>query len=521
MFLTQTHQTTFILSNNYFLIFILDIPFQSETGPGLIPLKCYIRRCAPKVEVMNIDFGKVTIGQKVIKPLKITNSQILSSKFTITRVINTSSSSLMEDSVLSDENDKDSLDSFIPVITTDNTDIVGVKNGVLENTNTTTNINDIIKSTNNLTLEAGGNSNKNVKNNVNENMNPTNQNLTLRSQLTTTADGSIIKDNLITKLLKASSSVRVDPAMNEIQLITRVYRIMTADIRSKKDQFPFPLSLNAIETTGGGENLNDTINGVHFTRMKKAKEDKMIQLNKKNGNKMNTGEVDGNVDNENENNEGKGNEEEGEDGEDDVDDDDDEEEDLGNVGFINGYSSITLDALCSPLTSGIIECQMAIIFDNIEENNDKYIDKQGRLIYREQLVTLRANVEELPIYPIEEVIDFKCTLFQRIYRKKLELCNRSTTACKVTIKIAPLFEKYIEVNPNIVFVQGDSIQAINLKFSPNLSMLKTLAYFTLPYEEYENAALLQFPIEIQVRKIYHYPIVAYCICLLYFTNHSF
>jgi hypothetical protein len=63
------------------------IPFYSQTGPGAVPLKCLIRRCAPRVESTMIDFGKMTVGQKAVLPLRINNTQILPTGFTVMRVL--------------------------------------------------------------------------------------------------------------------------------------------------------------------------------------------------------------------------------------------------------------------------------------------------------------------------------------------------------------------------------------------------------------------------------------------------
>ena len=74
----------------------------------------------------------------------------------------------------------------------------------------------------------------------------------------------------------------------------------------------------------------------------------------------------------------------------------------------------------------------------------------------------------------------------------------SPPACKVTIKVPPLFAKYVSVNPQMLFVQANTSQAVNLKFEPIPNITKKLAYFSVPFEEFDNAALVQIPIEVQM-----------------------
>jgi Abnormal spindle-like microcephaly-assoc'd, ASPM-SPD-2-Hydin/Flagellar-associated PapD-like len=107
-------------------------------------------------------------------------------------------------------------------------------------------------------------------------------------------------------------------------------------------------------------------------------------------------------------------------------------------------------------------------------------------------------VDELPVYPVYETLDLKTVLFGRIYRKHLDLANRSKTACKVTIKIPPLFARYVSVNPQMLFVQAGTTQTVNLKFEPIPNIVKKLAYFSVPFPAFANAAALQIPIEVQM-----------------------
>ena len=130
----------------------------------------------------------------------------------------------------------------------------------------------------------------------------------------------------------------------------------------------------------------------------------------------------------------------------------------------------------------------------------KSTDDNGNLILKEQLITIRVEVEELPIYTKDKIIDMRCTLFDRTYRKKIEIFNRSSIACKVEVKISKMFLKFIDINPTTIYVQGEGSQTINIKMTPTLIMLKKLQYYSLLKKDFINSAVMSCPIELKVSK---------------------
>ena len=166
-------------------------------------------------------------------------------------------------------------------------------------------------------------------------------------------------------------------------------------------------------------------------------------------------------------------------------------------GFIDGYGNASVDILCAPVTLGEIVQKFVVIFESVDEIMLTK-DDVGVLVKKEQMVTARVFVEEVPIYIAEDIMDFRCTLYQRIYRKKIIVKNRGKSAYRIIIKIAPRFSAYVEVNPNMFFVQAKSSQSMNVRFTPTADMLSKIAHFVLPYEEYQDAALVSLPIEVQV-----------------------
>lgn len=299
-----------------------NLEFLTETGPVHVPLRALIKRCAPRVTTPLIDFSNVVIGQKVVMPLKITNSQALPSKISIYPV--------QEEALKASEQ------------------IVG---SVPEEPETTVDDIDI---------------------------------------------------------------VTTEFALNEAELLARVRRIMTATERRKKRENPFPLSI---------------------------------------------------IDN-------------------------------GKLS-VDGYDSTSIDVVCAPLQVGAINQKFAVVFDGVDEEA-RSVDENGELITQEQIVTVETTGEEVPIYVLEETLDLKCTLYDRIYRMKVVVCNRKRSAYRVQINILPQYREYVEVNPEMCFVQPNSSQSINVRFTPKRNMMKCLRHFIVPYEDYEAAGLFCLPIEIQV-----------------------
>ena len=120
------------------------------------------------------------------------------------------------------------------------------------------------------------------------------------------------------------------------------------------------------------------------------------------------------------------------------------------------------------------------------------------MITKEQLVLFKVDVQEPPIYIRNNTIDFNCVFFNRMYRKKIEIFNRSNTANKIEINVPKMFSKYVEISPATIFIQAKDSQIINVKLIPSADMLINLSYFSALLTGFANCASLCIPIEIQV-----------------------
>ena len=166
-------------------------------------------------------------------------------------------------------------------------------------------------------------------------------------------------------------------------------------------------------------------------------------------------------------------------------------------GHIDGYSETSFEVTCAPLALGVVEQLFSVIFHGVQDSHGT-VDEKGELITREQQIAVKVMSEDVPVYLGNENVDVRTTLFDRIYRKRLEIRNRAKSAYRVNINVPAPFNKFIEVNPEMLFVQGSSSQFVNIKFLPTTELLTSCAHFTVPCETFIDAAKIAIPIQMEV-----------------------
>ena len=60
--------------------------FQTQTGPVEVPLICLIKRCAPRITTLMLEFGNMIMGQVANKKVEFNNTQAIGTDFTVTSV---------------------------------------------------------------------------------------------------------------------------------------------------------------------------------------------------------------------------------------------------------------------------------------------------------------------------------------------------------------------------------------------------------------------------------------------------
>lgn len=372
----------------------------TETGPVNIPLQCLIRRCAPRIIDTSLDFQEMIIGQRQTLPVKIVNSQALATTFSIEEI----------------PNDDDNMDFNFSVLTNDPTEALSAT---------------VMAAAND---DEEGNAEKETKNTPSA------------LQIETGVDTN---DGTKTGVLQGSYK---DSAVNELDLWTRVKRIMTKILREKRKQQQKPFVCFISSSFEDPTSPMKSISSPTQLENDGGNEDNDINIRK---------------------------------------------EILVTEGVVPGYDQISLTVRSAPLLLGSLERTFVVKFHSVDESANS-VDEQGQLVTKEQYIKVKVQCEEVPIYIEDNIIDLKCCLHQRIYRKKLLIHNRGKIAYRLNIKVPKQFRSFIEVGPSVFFVQSNASQSINIKFTPTTEILEQLSFYTLRNEIFPNAALITLPIEIQV-----------------------
>lgn len=417
------------------------IPLSTATGPIRIPLRCLIQRCAPKVQAELIDFGQIVIGEKQYKSIKIVNTQAIGTSFKVTLkppVIIKTQEEIEAEQLAAKEA----------------AEIAAVLKELEDNVSTTLAAVSAAKDS----LEVA------MKQKDKKVLAAAQSSLEEATKLKETADQAYTefqvrqkekKDEaaMLTSAVESqdeSSDADIEigdsPALNDGELMARVRNVITSTLRRKKKENPTVFSVVK----------HPSMNDLSPHRIGLL----VCDINP-------VGEII-------------------------------PQTSTSEEFYIDGYSECIVAFLCSPLTTDMFEDRFVFTFDKVPRRGDGTVDSKGEIITREQSVTIKAQGTDLSIYLVEDTVDLKCTLHDRIYRKRIEIRNRARTAYRVNFVIPPKLQKYIDVNPPMLFVQGGSSQEVNFKFSSSFDIVKHLAHFSRFYDEFDYSAMLAYPLQLQV-----------------------
>lgn len=165
--------------------------------------------------------------------------------------------------------------------------------------------------------------------------------------------------------------------------------------------------------------------------------------------------------------------------------------------IIDGYSETFVNIVCAPLIVGTAQQDFIVTFHQVDESMNT-VDENNQLIKKTVDISVEVISDDVPIYVAEEVLNLNCTMFDRIYRTRVELKSRAKAAYRIDLKIPSPLNQYVEVNPSMLFVQAGGSQIINIKFTPTIKMLTDLKHLTMLHEQFINAVKFAIPIEIKV-----------------------
>jgi hypothetical protein len=131
-------------------------------------------------------------------------------------------------------------------------------------------------------------------------------------------------------------------------------------------------------------------------------------------------------------------------------------------GYVEKFSSTSIQVTFSPKTTGSFKSTLAIIFEHQEDEVEIELIGEGR------------NVS---IYLDNTVLDFQTCYVDTLYRDVLTVYNRGSISMKCEFKPPRELAKHMEFVPKMGFVQTDKPFAVQIKFRPTSEILQDCADF--------------------------------------------
>ncbi|KDO29017.1 hypothetical protein SPRG_06072 [Saprolegnia parasitica CBS 223.65] len=116
-------------------------------------------------------------------------------------------------------------------------------------------------------------------------------------------------------------------------------------------------------------------------------------------------------------------------------------------------------------------------------------------------ISVRAQAAQVPLYVETPMMDFKCCVYDKLYRGKLLLRNRGKVPLKCQLKVPKYLKEVLEFVPHFGYVQGCSPGAepgrfeIQIKFRPTQSLWKAVSAHKFGLE---TLGVLAIPLQVLV-----------------------
>ena len=135
------------------------------------------------------------------------------------------------------------------------------------------------------------------------------------------------------------------------------------------------------------------------------------------------------------------------------------------VGSVGSYSEIYHDITFAPLSPGRFKEERVLHFDHTDETI--------------KLVIVATSIK-VPIYVAEPVVDMKCCVYDKLYRKNVVVKNRGKISFKIYAKPPPELQDFVEFNPDMGFIQPDVDFEMKMKFRPTKDILAKCGKYAIP-----------------------------------------
>lgn len=157
---------------------------------------------------------------------------------------------------------------------------------------------------------------------------------------------------------------------------------------------------------------------------------------------------------------------------------------------INGYSESRISFTFIPYKLNYVYQELTLFFENQD--------------YTEPIpITIEGQCVDVPIYVENEEYNLNILIYEQTYRQRIILHNRSQSSMKIQLFFPKDFKPYLEFNPTLGYIQGNSSFEIWLKFRPDRSILTACNKYLVrqnedepPKDEYEEFTM-KVPIKVQ------------------------
>ncbi|KNC52844.1 uncharacterized protein AMSG_12223 [Thecamonas trahens ATCC 50062] len=158
-------------------------------------------------------------------------------------------------------------------------------------------------------------------------------------------------------------------------------------------------------------------------------------------------------------------------------------------GRVPGYGLTSVGVTFSPSEVGVFELHWLITFDSSEK-------RLG--------VVVRGVAEPIPISVGSTGLDLGVCYAGHIYRDIAVLHNDSTSTCKISLAVPPLYAGCVEFLPQVGFVQAQSSLSVQVKFAPSEELLAKVGRLRASVPQRSelaqgHGAMVNMPIKISVK----------------------
>jgi len=173
-------------------------------------------------------------------------------------------------------------------------------------------------------------------------------------------------------------------------------------------------------------------------------------------------------------------------------------------GVIEPYSQKAVKVVFKPHYPGVLQMPLVMKFSDPKCEDIK--------------LNVKAHALKVPIYIAEPILDFKCCVYNKLYRSRVLLCNRGAVALKMLAEMPKQFDASIEsdcgssveFNPTLGFVQGrnghegiDGEFEVQIKFRPMPGLLQRCGKHAMTLGptgdmQGEAAGVIAVPVEVFV-----------------------